>query len=107
MLRPRDIECHGDGLSNVGLSAFAENAHSHDPYTEWKTRNGISCCHGRDCAPATAELDDNGNWIARQNGQTYFVPPHAVLPIQSPDGRSHACVIGGNVICFVPGEVRG
>lgn len=78
-----------------------------DPYVDWKTRNGISCCHGKDCAPALAWQDMDGNWFARQNGATYSIPAHTVLPIPSPDGRSHACVIGGNVICFVPGEVRG
>jgi hypothetical protein len=84
-----------------------QHPQGHDPYVDWKTRNGISCCHGRDCAPATAWQDGDGNWFARQNGQTYIIPPHAVLPIPSPDGRSHACVIGNAVICFVPGEVRG
>jgi hypothetical protein len=97
------------GLMLLAVVAFGQDGHpqGHDPYVDWKTRNGISCCHGRDCAPATTWADADGNWTARQNGQTYIVPPHAVLPIPSPDGRSHACVIGGNVICFVPGEVRG
>jgi hypothetical protein len=94
-------------LACLFLGWLARDAWAHDPYVDWKTRNGISCCHGRDCAPATAWQDADGNWFARQNGQTYSIPPHAVLPIPSPDGRSHACVIGGNVICFVPGEVRG
>jgi hypothetical protein len=93
----------------VAHRPYAQDSHpqGHDPYVDWKTRNGISCCHGRDCAPATAWQDADGNWFARQNGAIYSIPAHAVLPISSPDGRSHACVIGGNVICFVPGEVRG
>ena len=91
----------------VGLMMLAVVAFAHDPYTNWKTRNGISCCHGRDCDPATAWQDMDGNWFVRHRGTTYSVPAHAHIPIPSPDGRSHACVIGGTVICFVPGEVRG
>lgn len=83
------------------------SAQAHDIYTDWKTRSGISCCHGRDCDISTAWQDMDGNWFVRHRGATYSVPAHAVLPIPSPDGRSHACVIGGTVICFVPGEVRG
>jgi hypothetical protein len=91
----------------IALTGLCATAQAHDPYTDWKTRNGISCCHGRDCDPASAWQDMDGNWFVRHRGTTYSVPAHAVLPIPSPDGRSHACVIGGNVICFVPGEVRG
>lgn len=82
-------------------------AHPHDIYSDWKTREGWSCCHEHDCAPATAWQDTEGHWFTRQNGATYTVAPDAVLPIQSPDGRSHACIRGGRVICLVPGEVRG
>lgn len=86
--------------------APVREAAAHDPYADWKTRNGVSCCHDRDCAPATAWTDLEGRWWVRQQGRTLFVPPTAILPIKSPDGRSHACVIGGEVICFVPGEIR-
>ena len=91
----------------LALSGLCATSAAHDIYGDWKTRNGISCCHGRDCAPATAWQDMEGNWFTRRDGQTYSVPAHTVLPIPSPDGRSHACIIGGTVICFVPGEVRG
>jgi len=82
-------------------------ARAHDIYENWKTINGVSCCHDKDCAPATMWIDAEDRLIARQNGQTYFVPREVVLPIPSPDGRSHICVIAGTVICAVPGEVRG
>lgn len=84
----------------------AAPALSHDPYSEWRTRNGSSCCNDKDCAPATAWTDLEGRWWVRQQGRTLFVPPSAILPLKSPDGRSHACVTGGEVICFVPGEIR-
>lgn len=80
---------------------------AHDAYTDWKTKDGWSCCSNHDCAVATAWQDNEGNWFARQNGVTYTVAPDAVRPIQSPDGRSHACIHDGKVICLVPGEVRG
>ena len=81
-------------------------ARAHDIYMDWKTRSGVSCCHDKDCAPAVTWTDNEGRVFVRQNGQTYFVPETAILPIPSPDGRSHACIIGGTVICFVPGEAR-
>ena len=94
-------------LGLLAILAFVPKAGAHDIYMDWKTRNGASCCHDRDCAPATAWKDTQGNWTARQHGKTYRVPEHAVLPITSPDGRSHLCIIGEAVMCFVPGEVRG
>ena len=90
----------------LGLLVNALPAHSHDIYHDWKTRTGVSCCNQTDCAPATMWRDNEGRLIARQNGQTYSVPEHSVLPIPSPDGRSHLCVIGGYPICAVIGEVR-
>ncbi|MBL8584941.1 MAG: hypothetical protein JNL61_22260, partial [Rhizobiaceae bacterium] len=62
------------------LAAFCvQPALAHDPYSDWKTKNGVSCCHDRDCAPATMWRDNEGRLIARQNGQTYTVPEHSVL----------------------------
>ena len=90
----------------LALILLAMPAAAHDPYTDWKTRNGVSCCNERDCAPATMWRDAEGRLIARQNGQTYAVPEESILPIPSPDGRSHLCVIGSFPICAVIGEVR-
>lgn len=81
-------------------------ARAHDIYHDWKTNNGVSCCHDKDCAPATMFTDADDRLYARQNGQTYFVPKEAILPIPSPDGRSHACIISGTVICAVVGQPR-
>ena len=91
----------------IALCFLTYRATAHGPYNDWKTRGGVSCCNDNDCAPATAWQDLEGNWFVRQHGQVYPVPPVAVLPIPSPDGRSHACILGGHVICLVPGEVRG
>lgn len=81
-------------------------ARGHDIYGEWQTKSGVSCCHDKDCAPATPYTDDEGRLFVRQNGKVYFVPQDAILPIPSPDGRSHACIVGETVICAVIGEPR-
>lgn len=93
-------------IALLAILLMATPAQAHDPYTDWKTNSGVSCCHDKDCAPATGWMDQDGTWRARRDGKTYVVPPHAVLPIPSPDGRTHACIIMDTVICFVPGEVR-
>lgn len=93
-------------IAGFAISALVPPARAHDFYHEWRTRNGSSCCNNNDCAPATAWTDLEGRWWVRQNGRTLFVPSTAILPVKSPDGRSHACVIGGEVICFVLGEIR-
>ena len=90
----------------VVLGFIVDQARAHDIYHDWKTRNGTSCCHDRDCAPATATAIGDGAWSVVQGGTTYLVPPRVVLPIPSPDGRSHLCVIDGKPVCFVPGEMR-
>jgi hypothetical protein len=48
----------------------------------------------------------DGNWTAYERGKEYRIPPQAIRPIQSPDGRSHLCEMHGHIFCFVPGEVR-
>jgi hypothetical protein len=95
---------------------FPPAAKAHDQYTEWKTETGASCCNEQktdanghttgDCRPVRAYQDEKGNWIAIENGVEYDIPPTKVLPIKSPDGRSHLCETMGYVFCFVPGEVR-
>jgi hypothetical protein len=91
----------------LALTALCATSAAHDAYHDWKTRHGMSCCDDKDCAPTTAWQDMDGNWFVRSGGETHPVDPLAILPIPSPDGRSHACILGGRVICFVPGEVRG
>lgn len=93
-------------LALLAVLLLTVPASAHSPYEDWKTRNGVSCCNDQDCSPVTAWMDQDGTWRARVNGRTYEVPAAAVLPIKSPDGRSHACIIMDTVICFVPGEVR-
>lgn len=85
---------------------MAGSAIAHDQYHDWKIPGTTtSCCNDKDCGPvrARANLD---SWEVWHEGRWLEVPAKAMLPFPSPDGRSHACVIGATVLCFVPGEVR-
>jgi hypothetical protein len=73
-----------------------------DPYAGYKDANGVSCCGGKDCAPAPyrdgrLQLPD-GTWVDPREtpgASIYF----------SFDGRGHACVRIGRLRCaFIPGE---
>ena len=88
---------HGDG-----------HAEHHADYQHWQDRRGFGCCDDRDCRPTRAYIGDDGRWRALADGQWLVVPPDAVLPIPSPDGRSHICHTPGALEprCFVPGEPR-
>lgn len=87
------------------LGAGGRGARSHDIYHDWKTESGVSCCNDQDCAPVRAQFVDD-HWEIWHGNVWRIVPDRAVRPIKSPDGRSHACVFMGNILCFVPGEVR-
>lgn len=84
-------------------------ARAHEPYSAWKDRLGYSCCSERDCRPVRADMDDAGRWRVYVNGRWVNVPTEAVLPIPSPDRRSHVCMAPSALEphCFVAGEVRG
>lgn len=85
----------------------ARGVKAHEPYSDWKIPGtGVSCCDNRDCGPVRADRDMDGRWIVFKDGREIVVPASRVLPIPSPDGRSHWCGIGEITYCFVPGEVR-
>ena len=97
------------------IASMPRPVYGHDIYHGWTAWDGGSCCSERkevdgyvtgDCRPARAVQDMDGNWIAYSDGKEYRIPPQAVRPIQSPDGRSHICEMHGHIFCFVPGEVR-
>ena len=96
----------------LGLSV---EAGAHDQYQEWKAWDGgsgwserkDSTGHGTgDGRPVRAAQDMAGNGIAYERGKEYRIPPRAIRPIKSPDGRSHLCEMANHIFCFVPGEVR-
>jgi hypothetical protein len=95
----------------------------YDFYRQWNRPKGPfvgighrtqSCCNRIDCFPVVAAHLDRGTlWIRIQypNGDIsaeYRVDPAIIEsnqedPRESPDARSHACIIGGAVACFVEG----
>lgn len=86
---------------------MAAPAIAHDQYHDWKIPGTTtSCCNDKDCGPIRARQTLDGGWEVRHEGQWLAVQPKSLLPFPSPDGRSHACIIGSVVLCFVPGEVR-
>lgn len=94
------------GLILFALSV-AERVFAHDQYHDWKIPGTTtSCCNDQDCAPTRARAGEDGVWEVWHEGRWLTVPASAILPFASPDGRSHACIIGSYVICFVPGEIR-
>lgn len=84
---------------------LAVPALSHEPYSQWRIpTTGGSCCNDRDCRPTRARQDMDGRWEAWDGWRWLPVPPLSMLPIESPDGRSHLCESNGAVFCFVPGK---
>jgi len=96
--RPQDLELH------------------HKFYKTWMMpdNRAISCCHDDDCQPAEARQLPNGQWEARQEGDTGSftpIPPRKVeYDRDSPDGRNHLCGrrLGVSsefyVYCFIAGS---
>lgn len=96
--RPQDLEIH------------------HKFYKTWMMpdNRAISCCHDDDCQPAEARQLPNGEWEARQEGDTGNftpVPPRKVeYDRDSPDGRNHLCGRRAGpaseffVYCFIAGQ---
>jgi hypothetical protein len=105
-------------LLTAAIVAFATSkvrAHDHATlgaagpfYETWKMPDApwISCCSEQDCAAALkATQDPMGNWHAQResDGKWFAIPPEKVeLNRDSPDGRSHLCVLNDRVLCFLP-----
>jgi hypothetical protein len=68
---------------------------AHDPYSDWVSGLGVSCCHRTDCGVWAAEdVDpraDGGAWIRSLGVE---VVREKVLP--SPDGKVHVCCVREN-----------
>ena len=88
------------------VAALAQEPHQHRPqdlelhrkfYQTWMMpdNRAISCCHDQDCQPAEARQLPNGQWEARQEGDTGSFTPIPAKKIEqerdSPDGRNHLC----------------
>jgi hypothetical protein len=93
-------------VGSAALGAPPENA---DPaLAPWfrslaQPGTGISCCSIADCRPVDARITSTGYEIFVKD-QWLTVPPEKVLQgKQNPVGRPVACVLNGQVLCFVPG----
>jgi hypothetical protein len=101
--------------------AFALNytARAHEFYEGWSrptgpygiVHRGMSCCRNTDCSPVAETRMEGGRYVVRpEGGDAWFKVPPGVIesqqtdPRESPDGRSHVCILAGMVICFVEGN---
>jgi hypothetical protein len=67
-------------------------ASAHDWYTELRRPDGKgSCCSDRDCRPVEQCTLPSGKDGLSIEGRCVSIPRDKVLPVASPDGRSHAC----------------
>ena len=98
-------------LSVIAVTSAQAQQHSgHDPYKGYVTSNGkTSCCNDRDCSPApyNDELGmmqlPSGEWV---DPRTHVNGNNTAPAIYfSFDGKGHACVRHGHLVCaFIPGE---
>jgi len=105
------------------LALSVEDKRVYDFYARWMrpkgdfvgmTHRAASCCNQTDCFPVTEIRMVAGRYNVRvrtPNGisQEYRVNPAIIEsnqtdPRESPDGQSHACIMGGMVVCFVEGS---
>ncbi len=70
-----------------------------------------SCCNRTDCRPVDQVEIKNGQiWARLENSYEWYKVDPSIIesnqgdPRDSPDGRSHGCVIGGVMACFVEGS---
>ena len=96
---------HGQpqGHHGVGHDAL------HHWYRTLKDRNGRACCNERDCRPTQSRVR-GGNIEVMVDGIWAVVPPEKILPVPSPDARSHVCSMQrpnsyplGHVFCVILG----
>lgn len=93
----------------IGSTAFARPPDNADPaLAPWfrslaQPGTGISCCSLADCRPVSARITPSGYQIL-VNKRWIAVPPEKILQgKENPTGKPVACVVNGEVLCFVPG----
>jgi hypothetical protein len=93
-------------LGSMAFGAPPENA---DPaLAPWfkslaQPGTGVSCCSIADCRPVDMRITGSGYEIY-VNDRWVDVPPEKVLQgKENPLGKPVACVLNGQVLCFVPG----
>src|SRR3712207_748217 len=66
-------------------------ARAHDWYTGLETPDGVSCCNQHDCQPVGHKYTPQGGHEIQIADLWVPVHPKIILPVASPDGRTHAC----------------
>ena len=78
----------------IFLILSCSSVQAHDPYTDFKNYEGISCCGGYDCHLLSEEnlrINEDGTFEVREDGEWFLVPEPHILRDQSPDGQAHSC----------------
>jgi hypothetical protein len=79
-------------VASAGTLALTPPAEAHDWYTELASPSGEACCTRRDCEAADHRYDTvSGRLEVRVAGMWVPVDRGALLPVPSPDGRTHVC----------------
>jgi hypothetical protein len=97
------------GFASVFAWGFPHLSPAHDWYTGLTSSAGVACCGSAECRPAAARYNDRtGLWETEVIKDTWLpVPPGALAPIPSPDGKYHVCEYAGTIRCFFqPGLVK-
>ena len=111
---------------DADMATSPEQARVYQMYSEWNRPKGnfsgiehrkVSCCNKMDCG-VVQETRRNAEGLLEikvcTDAEVCDDPPWRVVnptimeenqkdPIESPDGRAHACVVGGQVVCYVGG----
>jgi len=97
----------------VGGQGYHGQGHDelHHWYMTLKDWKGRSCCNMQDCRPTQSRWR-NQDVEVMVNGEWTKVPPHKILPLASPDLRTHVCGPGpksnyprGHIFSVVLGSV--
>ena len=97
------------GLASGFACGFPHLSPAHDWYTGLTSSAGVACCGSAECRPAAARYNERtGLWETEVIAETWLpVPPGALAPIPSPDGKYHVCEYAGTIRCFFqPGQVK-
>lgn len=108
---------------DTSMARTSEERQVYEFYARWMrpkgrfegmTHRAASCCNKTDCFPVEEIRKVAGTYFVRVRTPNGLSPEYKVDasiieanqrdPRESPDGRSHACIIGGMVVCFVEGS---